>query len=123
MNTNNINPIHVRLMVMDTKEEIFWQSFQGVQPMLWIMFFFVSIFRTFPIAWISIKSIACRNIVFAIPKHSTLDIKMANRKFDNSSVFTNISINFQIYAGQEDKRYDNEDLTADENEEVQEEIL
>ena len=48
---------------------------------------------------------------------------MANRKFDNSSVFTNISISFQIYAGQEDKRHENEDLTAGENEEVQEEIL
>ena len=48
---------------------------------------------------------------------------MANRKFDNPSVFTNISINFQIYAGQEDKWYENADLTADKNEEVQEEIL
>ena len=48
---------------------------------------------------------------------------MANRTFDNSSVFTTISINFQIYAGQEDKRYDNADLTTEENEEIQEEIL
>ena len=51
--------------------------------------------------WIFIKVIACC-IVIVIAHLYTLEIKMVNHKVDIPSVYTKISIKFQIYAGEED---------------------
>ena len=61
--------------------------------------------------------------MFAIPRLYTLEIKMANQKIVIPSVSTKIFINFQIYSGQEDYRYENSELTEGGNEESQVEIL
>ena len=96
-----ISHLYVHIMLMVSMKESFWQPFQGVWPMLWIRTWCSDFAETFRIAWIFITSIACC-IMFGIPHRYTLEIKMVNQKVVIPSVSTNISSNFQIYAGQED---------------------